>query len=141
MGMKWLAWLLLASLLAVLAWLYRIPLGLASGPAVADLPGAAAVGRLLEPSAVPAKAPASPSPSGGVRKCVVKGAVLYTNGDCPAGSREQAVSGGTVNVLAAPNATTPAASVAQQPPNVRNLLVKPDEVNIKDKRMEEIIGK
>jgi len=141
MGMKWLAWLLLASLLAVLAWLYRVPLGLASGPSVADLPGAAAVGRLLESPTTPAMPSASPAPKSGVRKCIVKGEVLYTNGDCPAGSREQAVSGGTVNVLAAPNASTSAASGPQRPPHVRDLLLKPDAVNIKDKRMEEIIGK
>lgn len=141
MGMRWLAWLLLASLLAVLAWLYRVPLGLATGPAVADLPGAAAVGRLLDAAPAPSRPAPQASNGGGVRKCLVKGEVLYTNGDCPTGSREQAVSGGTVNVLAAPSASPRAASEPARPPHVRDLLVKPDEVNLKDKRMEAIIGK
>lgn len=108
---------------------------------MADLPGAAAVGRLLEAAPAPSKPSPQATSGGGVRKCVVKGEVLYTNGDCPAGSREQAVSGGTVNVLAAPNAGARAASGPQRPPHVRDLLVKPDEINLKDKRMEEIIGK
>ncbi len=65
--------------------------------------------------------------------------MLYTNSECPAGSRRQAITGSVSVLPAGPDAAP--ASAPQGPKHVRDLLVKPDEVNIKDKRMEEIIGK
>ncbi|HEY4374408.1 MAG TPA: hypothetical protein VGN52_20975 [Burkholderiales bacterium] len=57
------------------------------------------------PTAPPAQAksnPITPSHPAGVRKCKRGAEVLYTSGDCPAGSSEQSIERGAVNVLPAP---------------------------------------
>ncbi|MGN6525984.1 MAG: hypothetical protein ACTHL8_06315 [Burkholderiaceae bacterium] len=51
----------------------------------------------------------------GVHKCLVRGAVVYTDQPCPAGSRALAAGGGTVTVVEFPKpapAATPAALAA-----------------------------
>lgn len=141
MNTKWLAWPLLAVLALVLAWLYREPLGLASRLPAAGLPGAAALGRLLGQPLSTATPSTATQAVGGARKCVVEGKVLYTNDACPSGSQEQAIRGGTVNTLSAPTSPPAPGSGTSSPPHVRKLLIPADEVNIKDKRMEEVIGK
>jgi hypothetical protein len=77
--------------------------------------------------------------AGTVRKCVAGAQVLYSDSACPAGSREVAASGGTVTVL--PAARTMPGAASRPLPNVRDLLVDPQAVDIKDRRMEEVIGK
>jgi hypothetical protein len=85
-------------------------------------------------------APEAPSAAGaGLHKCIDAGRVLYVNGGCPAGSHEQALGGGTVSVVARTPAPTGAAASAL--PNARDLLLDPRGVEIKDRRIEEIIGK
>lgn len=77
-----------------------------------------------------------------LRKCVTGTTVVYTGGECPAGSQQQPLSGGTVSVLPAQPATTPGNSDAPaRTPHARDLLVKPGEASIKDQRMDAIIGK
>jgi len=77
-----------------------------------------------------------------MRKCVAGSAVVYTDGDCPAGSQAQGMSGGTVSVLPAQPVTTPGNSDASaRSPHARDLLVKPEEASIKDQRMDAVIGK
>jgi hypothetical protein len=79
----------------------------------------------------------------GVRKCVVDGRVLYTDGDCPTGSRERALGGGSMNVLqgqpagAQPIASSQPAAVR----NIREILVGPTDTSLQDKRMDAIIGR
>ena len=59
--------------------------------------------------AASATAATPPRPPGGVRKCrKAGGELVYTDGTCPPGSREQALAGGSVNVL-------PAADAGQAP--------------------------
>lgn len=109
----------LLSILGGLAWQFRDRLPGRALPALAA-PGAAA------------SAGATP------RKCVQGGRVLYTDGACPAGSREQSVRDDRVTVVpampvpASAGAAGPAASL----PNARDLLGRPDDGNLRDKRME-----
>ncbi len=78
-----------------------------------------------------------------VRKCLAAGKVLYTNGACPSGAVDAPVNGGAVTVVEGQSvaarmaAAAPAASI----PTARGLLLGPEAARIKDKRMEEIIGK
>jgi hypothetical protein len=50
----------------------------------------------------PAKKGNEPLPVGALRKCVRGSDISYTNNPCPAGSKEHALSKGTVTVLSAP---------------------------------------
>ena len=77
----------------------------------------------------------------GLRKCLVDGRPLYTDGECPSGSRQQAITGGTVTIVKgqAP-ATTGQAASSVRPTDVRDLLVTRDGVDIKEKRMDQVIG-
>ena len=62
---------------------------------------------------------ATPSAAPGPRKCIGPDRVLYTDGACPAGTRAQALGGGSLSVLpAAPVAapTTPATAASAQTP-------------------------
>lgn len=102
MRIKWRAGLLLAALLAVWVWLYRVPLVITNGPAASSLPGAQALARWLNASTGREPRTAAPATPVGVRKCLSGAEVLYTQGDCPAGSRERDLTGGTVNVMPSP---------------------------------------
>ncbi len=121
MDWKSAAGLLCLAGVAAAAWWYREALG---------LPGAD-----RSAAAVPSAAEA------GLRKCQAAGRVLYTNGSCPAGSREQGVEGGTVSVVAAPRMAPAPAAAASRLPNVRDLLQGDAGVDIKERRMEEVIGR
>ena len=93
-----------------LAWTYRDRLGLreSARAAMPDIELPAVLRSLSTP------APGS-GPATGVRKCVDGGQTLYTNGACPAGSREQAVAGGSVSVLPAPAAVVGGTGAAKAP--------------------------
>ena len=134
--MKWLVGLMSACLLLGWGWFHFAR----PGSPAADRPGVTTESKLSRASpATPRGAPDADA-SGMARKCLVEGGVLYTNGKCPPGSREQPVGGGTVSVMPAGPSAAPA-SAPRRPAHVREWLVKPDEVNLKDKRMEEVIGK
>lgn len=88
---------------------------------------------------------AAPRPSagaqstGGLRKCVGGGTVVYTDGACPAGTRAQAVSGGTVTVMPAPPAPAVAAppdAPASRASTIRDLVMKPGEKTIQEMAAE-----
>ncbi len=58
-----------------------------------------------------------------MRKCKTATAVEYTDGECPGGSREQAVGGGTVTVVPGQRVMTPASAAAPAAPaSARSLL-------------------
>ncbi|MDE2369738.1 MAG: hypothetical protein KGN16_12280 [Burkholderiales bacterium] len=77
--------------------------------------------------------------SAALHKCLAAGRpVLYTADACPAGSREAAVQGAVTVLPAAPQ---PAAAAASAPPHVRDRLVGPDPGDLRDKRMDAIIGR
>jgi hypothetical protein len=106
--------LLLAAGLSVAAWVFRNALGL---PGMAEAPPAA------------------------VRKCVTGSQVLYSSQACPAGSREQAAGGGTLTVLPAARVPTAADGASRPLPNVRDLLIDPQAVDIKERRIEAVTGR
>ena len=125
---------------AVAAWVFREPLGVSR---LTGLTGFTGFTRSADP--------ASAAADSGARKGVRNGQVTYTNEPCPAGSREQALSGGTLTVLKVAPAVSPAVSASQPSapqspaakalPNVRGLLPDPNAANMKDQRMEAIIGR
>ena len=139
MTMKWLVGLVglaVACVLAGWAWFYFF----SAGSPGADRPGVPSWRNLPGVSSATHRTAPAANATGGARKCLVKGEVLYTNGECPPGSHQQPVSGGTLSVMpAGPSAAS--GPSPHRPPHVRELLVKPDEVNLKDRRMEEVIGK
>lgn len=83
-----------------------------------------------------------PKAASGLRKCKKGGQVIYTDGECPAGSKEQAV-GGTVTVVPGQAATQPAnASNGDKPrANVRDILLDPRDADLREKRMDQIINR
>lgn len=78
----------------------------------------------------------------GVRKCRQGETVVYTDGDCPAGSREFAVTGGVVTVVPAQSTLTVPASPSGRLPHARDVLL-PDDGNARlhDKAMERVISR
>ena len=63
---------------------------------------------------------------GGMRKCKKGREVIYTDGDCPTGSKELGMNGGSLTVVQSPSDTaTPEKDTPR--PNVRNLLVDPEK--------------
>jgi hypothetical protein len=82
----------------------------------------------------------------GARKCVRNGQVVYTNAACPPGSRELGIAGGTLtvvksNAVAAAGAPTAPTASASGAPTVRDLLLDPKAANLKEQRIEAVIGR
>jgi len=97
--------------------------------------------------APPSKSGAAPGPAAaaaaaGVHKCRQGGKLVYTNGDCPPGSVEQPVSGGSVTVVPAQQAaeSEKKADAAAAPPDVRDLLGKAPERNLQKERLEKAVS-
>lgn len=65
-----------------------------------------------------------PAPATTLRKCRGAGSVVYTDADCPAGTRAERVEGGSLTVLPAPPSARPAAASAVPP---LRRLAGPDE--------------
>jgi len=102
------------------------PFASAQRPAGRTDRAAAALGQ----SATPARA--------GARKCMSASSVSYTDGDCPPGSREQALTGGSLTVVAgapiAGRAGGPAASAAR----LRSLALEPGEPTLRERQMDRL---
>jgi hypothetical protein len=79
--------------------------------------------------------PQAKPPSGGARRCLVNGSVLYTNDACPEGSKEQQVKGGTITVMPAYKAPPSPATAGSGIPNARDLLA-PKGGTLKDQAHE-----
>lgn len=99
----------LALLLAAFGWRHRDALGAFLSPPPAEAPRPAKIefdNGTVRQVAPPASATAAkPPPPGGVRKCRKPGGELvYTDGNCPPGSKEQALAGGAVNVVSSTEA-------------------------------------
>ena len=119
---------------AAAAWHFRAPLGLS---------------QLI--SAIHPTDPTRAAAAAGARKCLSNGKVTYTNEACPAGSREQALSGGTLTVLKAAPVVPPAvpsavpsadpSTNASAPAQVRSSLLDPKAPNVREQRMEAVIGR
>lgn len=84
-------------------------------------------------------APAAPAAA--LHKCLRDGRVSYTDAACTQGSSRQVLEGGTLSVIASP--PPPARAAAPGMPNARDArdaLVDPQAVDIKQRRMEAVIG-
>jgi hypothetical protein len=85
--------------------------------------------------------PGAAKSGGTLRKCRGNGQVLYTDGGCPPGSREEAADGGSVTVLpAAPRAASAAPAASAQTP-LRRLAgegVVPDQ---QERRVEQALNR
>lgn len=98
----------------------------------------------------PGEAPASsalehtPSRTGlaGVRKCRQGETVIYTDGDCPAGSREFAVTGGAVTVVPGQSTLNAPALPSGRLPHAREVLLPDDgSARLRDQAMERVISR
>jgi hypothetical protein len=94
--------------------------------------------RQYGPASSPGPMQVAPGPSG-VHKCVSGERVTYTDRECPAGHREQAVVNGTVTVVRgeahpAPPPETPAPAPRK---TIRDVLSVPEGESIRDKRIEQ----
>jgi hypothetical protein len=88
------------------------------------LPGPEAQGQ----AAVPSTHPRSAAAAGGARRCRTSAGIVYTNGACPPGSREEAIARGSVTVLPAPPVTArPAAAPASGSGSLLRELAGSDE--------------
>ena len=84
---------------------------------------------------------APPAPTVGLQKCLADGRVIYTDGSCPAGSRPQALDGGTLSVVSSPPPPARAAAPGQPAlPHARDALLDPQGVDIRQRRMDAVIG-
>ena len=83
-----------------------------------------------------------PKAASGLRKCRKGNQVTYTDGDCPAGSKEQTV-GGTVTVVPGQTVTQSShtSGTDKLHANVRDILLDPRDANLRDKRMDQIINR
>jgi hypothetical protein len=90
--------------------------------------------RAASAAAAPVAA-APPRVPGTLRKCKRGETVIYTDAACPSGTKEQAVSGGTLTVLDGPPKPAPAARHG----NVRDLLGPPGEPTLAEKHMERML--
>lgn len=85
---------------------------------------------------------ATPKAPAGVRKCKQGDSVIYTDGECPKGSSEHAVSGGSVTVV--PGQASPAVNASSgKIPHARDLLVPKDDgqPSLRDQAMERTINR
>jgi len=107
-------------------------------------PAAGAKGKPAANAAVPR--------ADGLRKCRQGNQVLYTNGDCPKGSVEQGIAGGTVTVVpgpqgaAAPDPSKGAAGTAANksglgPQTVRDMMGESQGRDLTDKKIDRAVGK
>ena len=85
------------------------------------------------------------APTASAHKCVQNGKVLYSNQPCPSAMSQQALTAGTVSVLPAAKETKPAAAAASMSASATPLLRRlagPDETaEIKERRIEQAIGR
>ena len=75
--------------------------------------------------------------------CMQDGKVLYSNQPCPGAMREQALTAGTVSVLPAPKESKPAAATtgASATPLLRRLATPDETAEIKERRIEQAVGR
>lgn len=139
---KTLFWTLLLGLIASFGWHYReapfIQRWLNPPPPVVTQERTWRDDALERPAAAqPAQAAQTVQKStGGMRKCRQGASVVYTDGDCPAGSQEHSV-GGTVTVLKDQRKLVNAAKAAT--PSTETALPLTEDPVMRAKRMEQVI--
>lgn len=76
--------------------------------------------------------------AGALRKCKKAETIVYTNSKCPPGSVEEAVSGGTVNIVKAqPSSSNPAKLNIPPIPHARELLGQYVEPTLRDEQLQQ----
>jgi hypothetical protein len=111
-------------------------------PWITGLALAAGLGWYLFAGPAGGRWPEAPTAGPGLRKCERAGAVVYTDAACPPGSHERTVDGTRLSVLpAAPAARPVDAGPPAKTGTVRDLLGKPEDGNLKDQRMDRVIGR
>lgn len=97
--------------------------------------------RQTEPASGPALVGELIRPPGGMRKCKKGKATVYTDRSCPPGMQEEAISNGTVNVLAGPALPKPPAHSTEGhtrgPAALREVLDMQDQSRLRDKHIEQ----
>jgi hypothetical protein len=87
----------------------------------------------------------APRAHNGVHKCARGTQVVYTDGKCPPGSKELDLTQGTVTVMPGSGQRPPTAANQEAEParrkNIRDVMLPPEETSMKDRRMEQVIGK
>jgi hypothetical protein len=138
---KTLFWTLLLGLIASFGWHYReapfIQRWLNPPPPVVTQERTWRDDALERPAAAqPAQAAQTVQKStGGMRKCRQGASVVYTDGDCPAGSQEHSV-GGTVTVLKDQRKLV---NAAKTPQSADTALPLTEDPVMRAKRMEQVI--
>jgi len=134
MSLKFIVATLLLLALAGAAWLFR-----------GEEPLKRYVPRQWQGAPPASATSAPPAPAPGLRKCRQGGKVLYTSDDCPKGSAEQAISGGSVTVVpGAKPADAPANAPAGVPtgaPDLGKMMGKEAATELRDKRIERATSK
>lgn len=74
-----------------------------------------------------------------LRKCRGAGAPIYTDGDCPAGTRAEAVDGGTLTVLPAPRPAAAAAPAASAQAPLRRLAGPDDSASQRERVLDQAL--
>jgi len=98
--------------------------------------------RRVMPAALQTPLPAAPGKARsagsaeGVRKCRKGSELIYTNGECPPGSRAEDLSGGTLSVLPAAPPTTPAPAASARTP-LRSLADPEGAATLQEQRIEQ----
>jgi hypothetical protein len=134
MSIRLLFLVLVLALLAGAAWYYRDTEPLAHWlHAAPSMPLDIGTPQATAPSAAPA----------GLRKCRNGAKIVYTSDTCPPGSVEQAIGGGAVTVVPGQRPAPPPAQSNPADPasTLRDALVKPQQSDLREKRMEQVIDK
>jgi len=130
MSLRSLSWILLLAALGLGAWWAH------DHPAVRDrLPPV--LRQVLAAPPLPAAAPAAGSKA--LRKCTGGGVPVYTDGDCPAGTRAEVVQGGTLSVLPAVRPAAPAEPAASAQSPLRKLAGPDDSAAQRERVLEQAL--
>lgn len=130
MNLKSLSWILLLAALGLGAWWAH------DQPAVLERLPPALRQALAAPS-LPSAAPAAAVKA--LRKCTGAGAPVYTDGDCPAGMRAEAVTGGTLSVLPAVRPVAPAEPAASAQSPLRKLAGPDDSAAQRERVLDQAL--
>lgn len=77
----------------------------------------------------------------GLNKCLIGKAVTYTDQPCPPGSRAAPVEEAGLTVLPPPPRPAAPAAADPRPPHVRELLLDGNEQQLRERRVEQAIGR
>lgn len=138
---------LLVAILASIAWRFGALQGMQDWLHPSPAPQANIQFDKLEPPRAGINLDSPPSNQGtrlvgGMRKCKRGNDVIYTDGDCPAGSKEVNIKGGSVTVVPGQAAATKTTDSQARPSNVRTLLTDPQkDAELRDRMMDKVINR